>query len=316
MKILIITNMYPDRNPNFKYNGIFVKEQIDGLFGLGQDVECFIIDGFKSPFEYFKSIFSLRDKIKKSNYDVVHIHYGLSGLFLLFGSSIRRYSKFVLTLHGGDILKEQGKYFQVLLTKLIIRNLDFVITLNEDMNKVVSKLTSNFALAPCGVDTEFFSPSEVKKNKVILFAGAKSRPVKNYKLFEQIINEYRINKKEVETVALDGFNREEISNLLRYSSCLIMTSISEGSPQIIKEALSSDLAILSVDVGDVKKVCGIVEGTKIFSHSDAPAIIATYIDGVIEQASITPGKRRERIFEIGLSQNEVIKKLINIYERL
>ena len=59
-------------------------------------------------------------------FDIVHIHYGLSGLFML--SPLASKTPSLLTLHGGDILTEQGKTIQIAITKKVLEtvlNLSF-----------------------------------------------------------------------------------------------------------------------------------------------------------------------------------------------
>jgi hypothetical protein len=67
MKILHITNNYPTtKHPIF---GIFVKEQIDSLNTLDFKNEVLFINGReKGKFEYLRSIFKIRKKLKHENY--------------------------------------------------------------------------------------------------------------------------------------------------------------------------------------------------------------------------------------------------------
>ena len=43
------------------------------------------IDGRHNKSEYIKSIFKIRKLIKEQDFDLIHVHYGFSGLFLLAG---------------------------------------------------------------------------------------------------------------------------------------------------------------------------------------------------------------------------------------
>lgn len=80
MKILYVTNMYPDeKKPHF---GVFVKEQMEAI-SLSKEVDqtLYNIKGHISKWEYIKSMFSINYKIFKEKPDLIHVHYGLSGLF-------------------------------------------------------------------------------------------------------------------------------------------------------------------------------------------------------------------------------------------
>lgn len=316
MNVLIVTNMYPNHNPEMVYAGIFVKEQKEALELHGISCDVFVIDGFKNSLNYLTSSVRLLIHLKRHRYDAIHVHYGLSGLFMLLTPFKRKWPNVILTLHGGDILIEQGKKLQVFLTKLIISRVGHVITLNETMNSVVSKLRHDYRVLPCGIDTDFFRPSrDIEKKNLVIFPGKKDRKVKNFEYFINVIDYYKSRYGDIDYIALDGFERDEVQFLMSSSKAILMTSISEGSPQSIKEALSSDLAVVSSNVGDVSHVVGKTLGTKIFELSDDPSDVADLLHNAITEASQSPGARRQRILELGLDNKSIAKKLAAIYRR-
>lgn len=313
--------MYPDINPDFKYAGIFVKEQLDEMNKLvSVDCDLFVINGFKSKMHYlFGSLIALY-KVIFGRYDVIHAHYGLSALFTLL-VPFKKWKNVVLTLHGGDILDKQGKNIQVMLTKRVLKKVGVVITLNDEMNKVVSKFRDDYVVQPCGVDTEFFfmkdSPPEIiASGRKILFPGNPEREVKNYPLFKSIIEAYNARYEQLEITILDGLTRDGVREAMQGSLGLLMTSISEGSPQAVKEAMSCDLAIVSSNVGDVEYVTGGVAGTAIFGTEHTPEEIAEKLHQALDQVSSTRGERRNRILSMGLSNTTVTKNLFKLYERI
>jgi glycosyltransferase involved in cell wall biosynthesis len=314
MRVLIVTNMYPDHNPETPYAGIFVKEQLESLMRHGVECDLFLIEGFKSKIKYASTALNLFAKSQFGGYDIIHIHYGLSGLFTLLAPFRSLWKRTVLTLHGGDILDDQGKRVQVLITKQVIKRIGKVITLNAKMNTVVAKRHKNYETLPCGVDTDFFSTQDNRcKRDVILFPGRKDRMVKNYALFQAVMNAYAEKYGEMQIIALDGFTREQVRDLMSNSRALLMTSISEGSPQSIKEALSCDLPVVSSDVGDVCSVVGSAPGTRIFQLSDPPDYIADLLHEAIQESTESSGARREHLLRLGLDNEQITKRLIQIY---
>lgn len=240
------------------YFGIHVKEQIDHLKNHHSvNSSVFFINSFiKGRLEYFRSLRNLIKLIKKGRFDIIHIHYGLSGFFLIF---YRPKTKIFLTLHGGDILSKQGKSLQVKLTKLILPMVNKVILLNQEMIDIVKQYNNNYVLLPCGVDINFFKPNpDVIKNKnikTILFPGDPNREVKNFPLFLAVVDELCKNESyKIEIKTVHNLDRQGVVDVLTYSDCLVMTSFSEGSPQIIKEAIACNLPVVSVPVGDVENV--------------------------------------------------------------
>ena len=269
LKILFVTNMFPSiARPAF---GIFVKEQIDQLgrsIKFNHDV-YFINARDKGNLQYLLSLIRIPFILRRNRYDVVHIHYGISGLFLLL---FKPSAKVYITLHGADILKEQGRKWQILLTKRIVRRADKVIILSKEMEDVVSRLGVPYEIIPCGVDADFFEPAskpdkQVKEGKTIVFPGDPEVQVKNYPLFMDVINEIRSQfGMTVEVRCLVNLTREGVKELMNIADCLMMTSFSEGSPQTLKEALACGLPVVSVNVGDAQCMLENIPGCYI-SHS-------------------------------------------------
>ncbi len=252
MKILFITNMYPITSP---FYGIFVKEQIDEITKtIACEHDLYYINAReKGSMEYLFSMFNIPLKIIKHKYDIIHIHYGLSALFL---SIYKPMAKVYLTLHGSDILEKQGKNLQVYVTKFLLKRVDKVFIQSKEMEPIIRPFNKNYEILPCGVNTDFFKPDRKIKNdertKTVIFPGNRSAHVKNYSVFEKVIGYLKEQSSFlIKQEFIDNLSREEVRDILNTGDCLLMTSISEGSPQVVKEALSCGLPVVSVPVGDV-----------------------------------------------------------------
>lgn len=253
-KILIVTNMFPSNsNPS---SGIFVKEQIEELTKyVDFDYRVFLIDGkAKGKLEYLKSIFRVPKLIKKYKPDIIHVHYGISGLFLLFHKS--RNSKVIVTLHGGDIQEKGSTPLQIFLTKKVVRYADQVFVQNTEMKKIIEKINPTVEIMTCGIDPDFFCTESINiiedNSTTILFPSSPCRWDKNYPLFEEVIGILKKKGyKNIRIATLENLSREEVRDVMNQSDVLLMTSVSEGSPQAIKEALLCNLPIVSTPVGDV-----------------------------------------------------------------
>jgi glycosyltransferase involved in cell wall biosynthesis len=311
-KILFITNMYPSKKHQF--DGIFIKEQIENLIKSYQfKHEIFLIESVhKSKLEYFKSIFRIQRYINKYKPDIIHVHYGLAGFFLLF---IKPRLKIFLTLHGSDFNNRGSNYFQVWLSRRIISKVDTVFVQNSVMQSQALKYNKRIEILTCGVDTEFFKPeSTIKKEreeKIILFPSSPLRKVKNYSLFLQVIKElkeqyhYKIISKNFENVS-----RIQVKEMLNESDCLLMTSITEGSPQVIKESLSCGLPVVSVPVGDVFEIIKEVPNCYISSSHNAKEL-AFLIDKTLKNEN--KGIREAFLLKKQFRNSSITKRLANFY---
>ncbi|MGH8492649.1 MAG: glycosyltransferase family 4 protein [Moraxellaceae bacterium] len=315
MKILVVTNMFFSRNKKMPYAGVFVTEQVDALRAAGIDCDVYIIDGFRGMWRYFTSAIHLYWKLLFSSYDVIHVHYGLSGLFTLLNPFIR-WRKVILTLHGGDILPDQGKHIQVMLTRLIVRRVGGIIILNEQMRDELKHVRCKIWRMPCGVDETLFNGVYDGRQDVVIFPSSPDRAVKNFPLFRKICTEFFARYGEMSVVFVDGLNREEVAELFSRASILLMTSISEGSPQVVKEALLCDLPVVSTDVGDVRDVVDGTPGCAVFDRTASLDQVAALMKAAINEANASPGERRRRVLALGLDQSSVIGRLIDVYRAM
>ncbi len=316
MKILYITNMYPYKE--YPYYGIFVKEQIEAIEKIENiDYKIYFIEGYKGKFEYFKSIFLINSLILKWKPDIIHVHYGLSGLFLLFNPFAAK--RTIVALHGGDIQQEQGNETSVMLTKYIIKKVASVFVLNDKMLEIVEKINKKVEILRCGVDTSFFKCDGHKKNynkKLLIFPGNSQRPVKNFGLFNDVFTDLRkqFSNIDLEFKEIHSLSRGEVNELLCKADCLLMTSISEGSPQIIKEAMACGLPIVSVDVGDVKDLLNEVENSYVSKSFEIKELL-----GLVEKVLTNEQDRsngRNGLLAMGLDNDLIAKKIVKRYKEI
>lgn len=127
-----------------------------------------------------------------------------------------------------------------------------------------------------------------------MFAGAFDNWVKNSKLAIESV----MNISDTELLELKGYNRNQVSLLMNACDVILITSFSEGSPQVIKEAMACNLPIVSTDVGDVKEVIGNTEGCYITSFD--PKDVAEKIKMALDFGKRTNGRENIKHFVINL----------------
>ena len=93
----------------------------------------------------------------------------------------------------------------------------------------------------------------------VLFPSGRKYLVKNYGLFQAVCEELERRGNKIEKVYLEDIDRTRIPEIFWSSDIMLLTSLSEGSPTVIKEAIAAKLPFVSVDVGDVKEWVKLVE---------------------------------------------------------
>ena len=301
MKVLIVA-----RYTNKRYVP-FVIEQVAALEKQGVECRFFPVRNAKG---YLQELPELRKVIQEFKPDVVHAHYGLCGLF----ANIQRMVPVVTTYHGSDINEPPV----LKLSKIAMRRSAFNIFVSQAMIDI-AKPKKNFALIPCGISLEDYpivERMEARKRmglnpegKYVLFAGAYDKAVKNVPLAKSAI----ALLPGVELLELKGYTREQVSLMMQAVDAFILTSHTEGSPQVIKEALACGTPIVSVDVGDVKERTDGVEGCFV-AKTREPSELASLLESAFAFKGRTAG--RQRVIDCKLDNGHITEEIINIYNKV
>jgi len=258
MKVLIVASgNYSEASP-------FIIDQVNSLRKLGVKIEYFLIKG-KGWSGYLKNLLILNKKIKNNHFDLIHAHYGLSGLL----ATLQRKVPVIITFHGSDINIKKNYKWSFIASRISKKNI-FVHKNQPEKLKIRSNKKD---IIPCGINLDIFRPRDKiisrknlnwSKNKIyILFSSSFDRPVKNvdlaYKSIKNIENSLLIE--------LKNYNKKQISNLMNAADLLLVTSFSETGPLIVKEAIACNCPVVSTDVGNVREVISDKNNSYITSYN-------------------------------------------------
>lgn len=286
----------------------FVTEQAEAVRQQGVEVDYFGVHG-KGIRGYLSNRSALVAKIREFRPDLIHAHYGLSGLL----ANLQRQVPVVTTFHGSDIHSE-GR--NLLFSRAAMRLSAYNIFVSEGLQKQSRYRRKNQSVIPCGIDTVAIHTVDrldarkalgwKEDGQYVLFAGAFDNEVKNSPLAKAATALIP----GVQLMEMRGYTRQQVCMAMNAADCLLMTSFREGSPQVVKEAMVCGTPVVSVDVGNVREMtCGL-DGYYITSY-DAQNI-ASAIRNALAYSRKTNGL--QRIMEMGLTNEQVAKRLIEIYE--
>lgn len=302
------------------YLASYVEEQILALNTLGIQVIRYGITQ-KGILGYLRALPNLYRKIRQVQPDVIHAHYGLSGLL----ANMQRRIPVVTTYHGSDINIPKVLRFSKIAMRLSAHNI-FVSQRNRaiafpNQQTYLSPHNLKCSLLPCGVnltEDQLRSRSEARtilgidtNTKVVLFAGAFEDTIKDAPLAQKSIE--LLGDPDVSLYELRGYTRQQVNLLMCAANCFLMTSKSEGSPQVVKEAMACGCPIVSVDVGDVAERLEGIDGCYVV-ESRNPKEIKDAVTLAINYVGKTNG--RSKIVEMGLDNQQIAKQLVVIYEKV
>lgn len=305
MKVLIV---YSRNTAEDSTQYVFINDQVDALLSLGIIVDYFGISG-NGVFGYLKNRRKLVEKIKSYNPDVIHAHYGLSGLL----ANLQYQVPVVTTYHGSDIHNAKVFPFSRLCMMLSAHNI-FV----SEKTRMKSGLKRKSSMIPCGVDVNLFYPMDKQQSrksfglnidkKIVLFSGSFHNAVKNASLAKEAV----ALLPNVELLELKGYSREQVVLLMNAVDVALMTSFSEGSPQFIKEAMACNCPIVSVPVGDVPEI--LKNGVGCFISTFNSNDVAEKLQKAMNFDKPTNG--RELILALKLDNETIAKRIYEIYSKI
>lgn len=300
MKVLIVCSYNSGRITTY------IRQQVESVLNYGIIPEYFLIEkkGFSGYLQYVPDFIR---KIKQFNPDLIHAHYGLSGLL----ANLQRKVPVITTFHGSDINNPKVRQ----LSKIAMVLSAHPVFVSSNLANLASA-KNNYTILSCGIDLNTFFPmdkTEARKrtglevrDKIILFAGSFGNKVKNYPLAEQAVKHL---DQSIKLLELKGYTQSEVNLLLNACDAALLTSISEGSPNFIKEAMACNCPIVATDVGDIKEITGGIPGTAICNFSALE--IAEKLSGVLSSDARTNG--REKILH--LDMDHTARRLIEIYKK-
>lgn len=299
-------------NSSAKYT--YVYAQGTALSELGHEVRYFAVSG-KGWRGYLRNRKLLCHAIAEFKPNIVHAHFGLCGLL----ANLQRQVPVITTFHGSDINSPKIRPLARMAMWMSAHNI-FISqkTMHIMLGNTVSQKNT---LLPCGITlppsaSELPNMSHVLEpcKKHVLFAGAFDNAVKDPNLAKQVIS--ILNQQPdtpIQLLELKGYTRDEVSALMYACDAFLMTSKTEGSPQVIKEAMVCGCPIVSVDVGDVAERTAGLEGCFV-SNSRDPKELADLLSRALAYGKRTDG--RKLIVNSGLTNDLVAQKLIQIYQNL
>lgn len=264
---------------------------------------------------YLKNLYRLRRVVQPLKVDLIHAHYSFSGFLATLAFSGR---PVITSLMGSDIKSDNKFRFLVFLfsrffwKKTIVKSADMYRDLGIKSAEII----------PNGVDlSQFYEIDKFVARKIlnlpseeiiVLFAADPNRPEKNFELAQEAI---RLAGSRIKTMYLKGVQPEQVKYYYNAADVVLLTSLWEGSPNVIKESMACNRPIVATRVGDIEWLWGNEKGHFLTSYDiiETSRNINNAISYSLKKYK-TDG--RNRLIHLELDSVTIAKHLINIYKSI
>jgi glycosyltransferase involved in cell wall biosynthesis len=298
---------------------VFIARQVELLQREGVEVDLFPFRGARHPHNYALAWWEVRRQLKDGSYDLVHAQFGQSGL-----TALPKRVPLVVTFRGDDLegsLGENGRYLPAgwllrFISRLVARQADAAIVASEHMKRYLPGSVPAHVL-PSGIDLELFRPEArdearrrlglAEEQRLILFMGNPALARKRFALAQRAVD---IVNRSIPTRLIVGWKlpHQEVAALMSACDVLVCTSMQEGSPNAVKEALACNLPVVAVRVGDVPVRLRGISGCEL-CPDDRAETIAAALERVLRRGSRIDGRSAMK----HLDERFLTQRLIDIY---
>jgi len=296
--------------------------QVESLATVSVRPVMLTIDGtLGSYFRAALRVFSLN--FQPHRYDLIHAHTGHSGVLACL--QVRYPAVFTYYGYDLDVPAEDREGPRTKLERLVFRQLSrFVAGTIAQSERGRSHLPraglARNAVIPNGIDRELFAPMPRDQARralgwepeppVVLFAADPTRFTKRFELARLAVAEAQRHRPDLKLEICGSVSPTDVPLWMNAADVLLLTSVGEGSPNVVKEAMACNLPVVSVDVGDVREV---IEGTRqCHIRASDPGALA---GALLEVLSALPERSDGREKSSDLDERTIALRLRDVYEQ-
>ncbi len=323
-RILIVTNAWPDRE--FPARAVFMRYTVEGLAAAGVEADVLYVRGYRGIGCYALGslAMALMAGAKPQKYRLVHSHAGETApVARCFWSA-----PVLATYWGSDLLGvPEGSLrtrLRFALRARLLRAHSLLMaattTKSAQMEDVLpARARARNWVIPDGVDRAKFVPRDRNDARQALgwrtdepIAISVGRPVELKRLWlaERAVDLAAAQVPGLSWMAISDTPPEQMPDIYNAADVLVHTSVSEGSPNVVKEALACNLPVVATGAGDIPELLDDV-GPSAVCEPD-PGALAAAIVGCLRAGHRSNGRERTE----HLSLERTTERMLACYRRL
>lgn len=298
--------------------GIFVDRQIASLEKIGVRIATFDMGTSHSPIHIVRKWLELRKLVQRLDPDLVHAQYGtIIGFVSTFVSRPVVISYCGNDLQAGASVSKIRMYLGIFLSNLAALRAKGLVCKSAQLRQKLWWRRHRAVVIPSGIDLELFSPGsrDIARSQLgwdterpIVILNVRNDPINkglDLALAAMQIVQLRIPAAELRLI--ENVDPDKMPLWYRAADALLCASLSEGSPNVVKEALACNLPIVSTPVGDVSERLGGVQPSAVVPRD------ANVIGESLAQVLLDRKRSNGREHVASLSLENVTRRLVDVY---
>lgn len=315
---------FPDHMP---HSGVFMHELRPYVEATGIRVDMIGVGDLYSPRRMWETIKKLKRDVK--SHDIIHAQYGSGCSFVSAFVNLPK----ICTFRGSDWYGARGDFpLSVrirgiaggVLSRLSLHRYDEVVVVSRRMRRDVrhTAISREVSVIPSGIDLNRFRPIDRNLARArlgvpddnrpwILFASARqNKPVKRFGLAQAAFAVCSDTIPEAQFKVVSGMTREQVALMMNAGDVLLLTSVHEGWPNVIKEALACNTPFVSTDVSDLAEIAAMTTTCRV--EDDDPVSLGRALVDVIR------ANRTESLRELiePMNMEATAERLASLYRRV
>jgi teichuronic acid biosynthesis glycosyltransferase TuaC len=133
--------------------------------------------------------------------------------------------------------------------------------------------------------------------------------VKNIPLARAALQQLAGRGINAELVVVHGQSQEQVMRSMNASNAVVLSSLAEGAPNVVKEAMACNVPVVATNVGDVAQVLGQTVGCSVCAHD--PGELAEALEKALRHVGPTTGRHDSA----HLASTVVIERVLELYQQ-
>ncbi len=315
--VLIVSNHWGAK-ASIPSAGIFVDRQIASLEKVGVQLTTFDMGTSHSPIHLFRMWLELRRRIRLLNPDLVHAQYGtIVGFVSVWVNRPAVISYCGNDLQAGASISKIRMYLGICLSNIAALGARALVCKSPQLRQALWWCRHRAVVIPSGIDLELFSPGprDVAREQLgweaerltVIINVRNDQINKGLDLAKAAMKTVRSRIPEAELRLIENVEPDKMPLWYRAADVLLCASRSEGSPNVVKEALACNLPIVSTPVGDVaERLTGVHPSAVVPRNAEAMG------EGLV-QVLLERKRSNGREYVTSLSLENVAQRLKDLY---